>query len=391
MEQATERVELRDRVIHILGTAHISAESVRDVRALIGETKPDRVCVEIDAGRYRTMTEKRSWENLDIAKVLKSGQGFLLLANLVLSSFQRRLGSGFGVNPGDEMLEAVKASEEAGIPCEFCDREVQVTLKRAWAKSGLWNKSKLLASLISSAFSREELSEKELENLRTKSALDDMMGELADYLPSVKEVLIDERDRYLASKIYASGTGTVVAVLGAGHLKGTVEWLKKLDGGAPVDVSDIETVPPPGIASKIVGLAFPLLIVGLIVAGFFFSGANAGLAQVLNWVLWNGSLAALGCLVAGGHPLTILTGFFGAPIATLNPVVGVGLFTGLVELFVRKPKVQDFETLSEDIKSVKGFYRNKVTRALLVFFFSSVGGVIGNWIAIPVLTSSLFK
>jgi pheromone shutdown-related protein TraB len=392
MSQTVRRVELNGRSVILAGTAHISPESIEEVRSLVDAEKPGRLCVELDAGRWKSMSEGGNWQSLDIGKVLKEGRGFLLLANLALAGFQRRMGSEVGVKPGEEMLAAVRAAEAAGVPYSFCDREVQVTLKRAWAKSGFWNRSKLLAGLVDSAFSQEKLSEEEIERLKERNELEEMMGELADYLPSVKEVLIDERDRYLASRIYANSEPLVLAVVGAGHLNGIEAWLKKLDAGeASPDVSDIDSVPPPGVWGKAAGWIIPILIVGLIALGFLRSGTQASLDLLLRWILANGSLAALGSALCMAHPLTILLSFVAAPIATLNPFIGVGLFAGLAEAFLRKPRVQDLEGLADDVASLRGFYRNRVTHILLVFFVSSLGGAIGNFIALPFLAATLFK
>ena len=392
MSQTIRRIELKDRTVILAGTVHISQESAIEVRQLIESEKPGRVCVEIDEGRYRSMSQDKGWESLDIGKVLKEGKGFLLMANLALAGFQRRMGASIGSKPGDEMLAAVRAAEEAGIPYTFCDREVQVTLKRAWMKSGFWNKSKLLASLVESAFSNEKLSEAEIEKLKEKNELDSMMAELASFLPSVKEVLIDERDRFLASRIFVASESLVVAVVGAGHLDGIEAWLRRLDAGeASPDTSDIEASPPPSKAGKIIGWSIPVIIVGFIVLGFFKSGTDASLSMLLRWVLLNGSLAALGSALCLAHPLTIVLSFLMAPVATLNPFVGVGLFAGLAEAFLRKPRVSDLENLASDVTSVKGFYKNRVTKILLIFFLSSLGGMIGNFIALPFLASGALK
>jgi pheromone shutdown-related protein TraB len=388
MSQTVRRIELGSRTVILAGTAHISQDSIAEVRSLVESERPGRVCVELDGGRWRSMSEDRGWESLDIGKVLKEGRGFLLLANLALSGFQRRMGSEVGVKPGEEMLAAVRTAEAAGIPYSFCDREVQVTLKRAWAKSGLWNRSKLLASLIESAFSKEKLTEGEIEKLKERNELEEMMGELADFLPSVKEVLIDERDRFLASRIYATSENVVLAVVGAGHLSGIEAWLRRFAAGeASTDTSDIESVPPPSILGRVIGWLVPALIVGLIVLGFFTSGRTASLDLLLRWILTNGSLAALGSALCMAHPLTIAISFVTAPFATLNPFVGVGLFAGLAEAFLRKPRVQDLESLADDVASIGGFYRNRVTHILLIFFASSIGGAIGNFIALPFLAS----
>lgn len=397
MSQTEKRLMLQGREIILLGTAHISQESIVQVTTSIREEKPDCVAIELDEQRYASMKNPEAWKNLDIVKVLKSGQGFVLMANLVLSSFQKRMGADVGVKPGEEMQAAIAVAEELGIPAVMVDRPIQMTLKRAWAKNSLWGKCKLLSVLLSSAFEKSEITAEEIERLKNESEMDSMMNEIAEYLPAVKAVLIDERDRYLASHIWEAQVKDapakkIVAVLGAGHLPGVVRHLEALAAGtASSDTADISQLPPAGIGSKVAGLAFPVLIVTLIAAGFFTGGAKASLDMLVQWILWNGSLAALGALVAGGHILTVLAGFVGAPLATLNPVVAVGLFTGLVQAWVNKPKVEDMEHLTDDATSLKGFYKNRILRVLLVFFLSSIGGVIGNGIAVPSLVATIAR
>jgi pheromone shutdown-related protein TraB len=388
-------VSLAGKEITLIGTAHVSRESIDEVRRVIQEEHPAAVCVELDQGRYGSMTEKENWERLNVAKVFKEGKGFLLIANLVLSGFQRRLGDELGVKPGEEMKTAVETARELGIPFYFCDREVQITLRRAWARCGLWNKCKLLASLLSGAFSTEKLSEAEIENLKQASELDGMMAELSDYLPPVKSTLIDERDRYLAARIWQSAQGLsapVAAVVGAGHLQGIRRQLEQIAaGGTPIDTADLDSIPKGGFLNKAAGWIIPVLIAALIAAGFLRSGADVSIAMLLRWVLLNGSLAALGTIVALGHPLSVLVSFVGAPIATINPFIGVGLFSGIIEATLRKPRVEDAQNIAADVSSIKGIYRNRISRALLVFFLSTLGGAIGNFISIPSLAGLLVK
>jgi len=355
-------------------------------RIITGEM-PERVCVEIDSSRYKSMTEKQNWSSLNIYQVIREKKGFLLLGNLVLSSFQRRLGIDLGVKPGEEMMRAVTVAEGLGIPYSFSDREIQTTLRRAWAKTGFWGKNKMLAAMISSIISNEKLTPAEIEELKKKSELEGMMEELASYLPAVKEVLIDERDLYLASKIYETGEKRVLAVVGAGHVPGIVRRLGEMHAaGRAADTGEIETVPAGGRFSKIMPWLIPLAIVALIGWGFYSAGSRAGLEMIWMWIAVNGGLAALGSLLALAHPVTIAASLFAAPVATLNPAIGVGMITGLLEAYFRKPRVEDFERLHEDIASLRGFFRNRFTHVLLVFFFSSLGGMAGNFIALPYLT-----
>ncbi len=388
--QTVTRIHFGEKEIILLGTAHVSRDSVDEVKRTIAEEEPDHVCVEIDAQRYKTLTEGQDWSKLSIDKVLKERKGFLLLANLVLQAFQKKLGENLGVKPGEEMKAAIDAAREGEIPHSLADREIQVTLRRAWSQSSLWNKLKMVASLLASIFSNEKLSEEEIEQLKQKSALQDMMEELADYLPSVKEVLIDERDRYLAANIFKAEGKRVVAVIGAGHVRGIIEWLYAFhEGRAATELEEISTVPPASRAKKILPWILPALIVALIAVGFINSGWNQGLRMFLYWVVVNGSLSMLGAIVALAHPLTIILSFLAAPFTSLNPTIGVGIVTGLFEGYIRRPRVSDFENIQTDILSVRGFFRNRFTHALVVFFLSSIGSSIGTFIAFPFLLSLL--
>ncbi|MDR2803742.1 MAG: TraB/GumN family protein [Treponema sp.] len=397
-ENTETRITLRfdGREIILIGTAHISRESIDETRNVILSEMPGMVCIELDSGRFTSMTQKDSWAKLDIVNVIREGKGFLLIANLVLSSFQYRLGYELGVKPGEEMRAAVDTAVELNIPYSFCDREVQQTLRRAWSKCGFWSKCKLLAGLLSSAFNTEKPSEAEIENLKKQSELDGMMKELSAFLPEVKETLIDERDRYLTAKIWENSAqsvnGKTIAVVGAGHLEGVKAHIECIAAGTEnIDTASLEASIPSGPFGKIISWIIPAAIVALIAAGFFRAGAELSFEMLIRWVLWNGSLAAAGALIALAHPLAILVSFIGAPIGTLSPFIGVGLFSGATQALLRRPRISDAENLTESITSIKGLYNNRITHALLVFLLSSVGGVIGNFISIPRLAGILFK
>jgi len=386
-------ITLNGKEFKLIGTAHVSRESIEEVRNIICEEKPDMVCVELDQGRYNSIANNDNWEKLNLSKVFKEGKGFLLIANLVLASFQRRLGNELGVKPGEEMKTAIETAKEQNISFSLCDREVHTTLRRAWTRCGLWSKAKLLASLLASAFTTEKLSEEEIENLKNRSELDGMMNELANYLPGVKAVLIDERDRYLAAKIWSSSLGEIkkiVSVVGAGHLQGMKTHLEKLASGEEsADVNELDEIPPPGFFSKIARFIIPAAVIALVAFGFFRAGTEMGLSMIFQWVLWNGSLAALGAIIALAHPLAILVSFLGAPITSLNPFIGVGILSGLLQVTLRKPRVSDAQNISADSANLKGIYRNRITRALLVFFLSSLGSSIGTFVSIPAIVGRL--
>lgn len=381
MSQTRIELELNGRKITLVGTAHVSKESVEEVKNTITELKPDCVAVELDEKRADSIKNSSRYSELDLVKVLKKNEGFLLLANLILASFQRRMGLNAGVKPGDEMIAAMNAAEENGIRCTLVDRPIQITLKRAWGKNSFWGKCKLLATLLSSAFSKEEIEPAEIEKLKERNEMDSMMNELSEYMPVIKTVLIDERDQYLASKIWESEGNNIVAVLGAGHLSGVKAHIEKLASGtALADTTEISQLPKKGLLPKIIGWLIPACIIGLITAGFIYGGLQAGTQILSTWFLWNAIPAAVLTAIAFGHPLAILVGFVAAPFTSLCPFIGVGFCTAIVQALVCKPKVSDMENLQNDVSSIKGFYKNRILRTLLVFILSSLGSTLGTFI-----------
>lgn len=381
---------LNGREFFLLGTAHVSRESISDVEREIETQKPDCVAIELDEQRYASLKNPESWRNLDIVKVLKEKRGWVLLANLVLGSYQKRMGEDTGVQPGEEMKIAAEKANSLGIPIALVDRPIQTTLRRAWAKNSFFGKCKLLAVLFSSIFEKENISSEQIEELKNSNEMDSMMAELAEYFPAVKQVLIDERDLFLASSIWHSKGNKVLAVLGAGHLPGVERWLKQFAEDASLsDVSNINEVPKAKFFTKLIAWAIPLAILALIVAGFFKGGASTSIDMLLQWWLVNGTLAALGTIIARGHIASILVSFCGAWLTSLNPFIGIGVVAGLVQASVCKPKVHDMEFLREDATSVKGFYKNRILRVLLVFLLSSVGSSIGTFVAFPALVRIL--
>lgn len=370
------------RQIVLVGTAHVSQESIDEVNAVIERERPDNVAIELDDKRLESMKDPDNWRKMDVVKVLKNKQGFLMMANIVLATYQRKMGKSQGIQPGDEMIAAMNKAQELGIPQTMVDRSISVTLRRAWAKNRFFGKCKLLAALISSAFSKEQVSPEEIENLKNNSEMDNMMNELSTYLPKVKEALIDERDRYLASKIWECKGDKVLAVLGAGHLPGVQAYLDRLaKGEVSSDCSDIDVVPPRRVISKVMSFVIPILIVLIIAAGFVFGGQKKGWEMLGSWIIWNGVLAGIGAAIGGAHPLTILVSILGAPFTSLCPFIGIGLVAGLVQAAVCKPLVKDMETLQDSAGKLKGWYKNRILRVLLVFILSSLGSTLGTFAA----------
>ena len=380
---ATQKfIELNGRKFILVGTAHVSAKSVEEVQNVIREQNPDAVAIELDEKRRESMEDPEAWRKMDIIKVLKNKQGFLMLANIVLSGYQKRMGTNSGVKPGDEMMAAINTAKELNIPQVMVDRPIAVTLRRAWAINSFWGKMKLLSSLAVSAFSKEEVDSEQIEKLKQNSEMDSMMAELSDYMPKVKEVLIDERDRYLASHIWDSQGNNVLAILGAGHLPGVESWLKKLASGeAKSDCTDISSVPPASTASKILAWTIPALVVALIVVGFVFGGRKTGFDLVWRWVVYNGVFAGIGGIIAAAHPVTILIAVLSAPFTSLCPFIGVGMVTGIVQAAINKPKVEDMENIQKDATSIKGFYKNRILRVLWIFLWTTIGSTVGTILA----------
>ena len=377
-------------VIHLVGTAHVSNQSVEEVRSIIEEQHPDRVCIELDDGRMKSKTRENSWENMDIKKILKDGKGFLLLANTALASFQKRMGAQTGADPGAEIVGAAKLAEEMGIPVSLCDREIQITFRRAWGKSSLWNKCKLLATLISAAFSNEEISEEELAELKNEETLESMMKEVAKELPSVKEVLIDERDRYLATSIFKAEGKTKVAVIGAGHTQGIIRTFERLEKGElSLDTSDLTAIPPKGVGSKIAQWIIPTLVVLLVVLGIVLNGWDQGIKAFLWWMVANASSTFVFTLIGGASFLTCLLSGVTAPFFVLNPVLGVGIFAGIWQASFKPPKVKDFENMSNDALTLKGWYKNRILKCLVALLTSSLGSILGSLVAFPFIIARI--
>lgn len=378
-----EIVQDGKRII-LVGTAHISKESVQEVQQVIKEENPDTVCVELCAHRYESIRNATNWKNMDIVKVVKEGKAAMLMANLILSAFQKKMGDKLGVKPGAEMAAAITAAEEIDANLVLADRDVTVTLKRAWGGLSFWQKMKLMFQVLFGIFDSPDISEKEVEELKQKDMLNEAIESMAKELPGIKSVLIDERDQYQATKIARATGETVVAIVGAAHIPGIKKELKN-----QADLFELEKIPKPKMTGKIIKWSIPAVIIGIIAYGFFGMNTDVSLEMIKRWVLANGLLSAFGAALAGGHILTILAAFVAAPITSLNPTIAAGWVSGLTEAWVRKPRVEDFENLPNDITSIKGFRSNEITKILLVVVLSNLGSAIGTFIFIPLVAKYL--
>lgn len=369
----THRIQIGDKEIILIGTAHVSKKSAEEVKEVIQEEKPDTVCVELCESRFKTITDADKWKNTDIISIIKQGKAVMLLINLVLSSYQKRLARQFGIQPGQEMIQGITSAQEIGATLCLADRDIQTTLMRIWRTVSLWGKIKLLFQLLFSILLSEDISEEEMEKMKAQDMLTSILDELSGSFPQLKRTLVDERDQYLAQKIKEAPGNKVVAVLGAAHIPGIT---RELDNDQECNLKLLTEIPPSSKIGKVLGWSIPVLILVLI-ASTFSVDRTAGMDQIISWVLWNGSLSALGTLLALGHPLSILVAFIASPISSLNPLIAAGWFAGLMEAYIRKPNVQDFENISDDIHSLRGFWRNKVTHILLVVVLANLGSSMG--------------
>jgi pheromone shutdown-related protein TraB len=378
------RLAADEKEIILIGTAHVSRESVQLVESVIASEKPDTVCIELCASRYQALRQKDRWRDMDIVKVIKEKKAFLLLSNLLLASFQKRIARKMDVQPGAEMLKAVESADAVGAEICLADRDIRTTLSRAWHSMGWWSRFKLLAQLLLAMGQTDDITEADIERMKQQDVLEALLSEVGQSMPALKTILIDERDQYLAEKIRQSPGRKIVAVVGAGHVPGIINhW------GAAVDLPALEQLPPPGRWAAVLKWGIPGSIVALFAAGFFYGGREAGQDMILLWSLCTGVLAGLGAALALAHPVTIISSALVAPFTTLHPLIAAGWISGLVESFSRKPKVRDLESLPDDILSVRGFWHNNVTRVLLVVAFVNLGASIGTLVAFPVIVRML--
>jgi pheromone shutdown-related protein TraB len=380
-------VRIGSREVLLVGTAHVSRESADLVERTIQREKPDHVCIELDDQRYQALVKKQEWESLDLRQVIRRRQLATLIANLVLATYQRRIGDKLGILPGTELLAAARAAEESGIPFSLCDRQIRVTLLRAWRSMSLFQRAKLMTFVLSGLLVDPDLSEEDLREMRKKDVLSELMEGLSQALPTLKRVLIDERDRFLAERIRATDGRKIVAVVGAGHVEGI---RKILEGGEPVDMSEISETPSARGGWKWVGWAIPAVIVGSLGAIAWTKGLAVAGDNLWFWILANGIPAGIGAILALAHPLTILVAFVAAPITSLTPVIGAGYVTAFVQAYVCPPYVRDFQRLSADAGSLTQWWRNRLLRVLLAFILPTIGSIVGTYVGGIEIVRNLF-
>ncbi len=376
-----------DREIIVVGTAHISRQSVDLVREVIENEKPDTVCIELDPQRYKALSEQKRWESLDLKKLIKEKQLSTLIVNILLSSYQKKLGEKLGVMPGTELLEAANAAKENDIPISLCDREIRITLRRAWNSMSFFQKIKLMTGGLAGIFESNELTEEKLQEIRQKDVLSELMAELGKSMPVLKRVLLDERDSYLAQKIIKSEGKKIVAVVGAGHVNGIIAAINEKRN---IDLSKIEIIPPASPWIKIIGWGIPAIIVTSIILIGYYKGLAAAGDNSLYWFLANGIPSAIGAIIALGHPITIISVFFAAPFTSLTPLIGAGYVAAFIQAYFNPPLVKEIQQVADDVNKPAMWWRNKLLRVLLVFILSGLGSLLGTYLGAYKIISNLF-
>lgn len=370
----------------LLGTAHVSRASADDVAALLASGAFDAVAVELCPARHQALVNPDVWGQTDLYQVFRQGRTTMMAASLALGAYQQRLAEQFNVRPGEEMQAALEGALARGLPVLLIDRDIGTTLRRVYRNVPWWQRLGILGGLLGSVLSREQVSEQEIERLKEGDLLETTFAEFADRNTVLYQPLIAERDEYMAARLCEeaqnSGHKNILAVIGAGHLKGIATHLEDATTCADpkATVQRLEARPPAARWPKVI----PWLIVAVILAGFVIGFARSpelGWAMVWDWLLINGTLSALGAFIATGHPVTVLTAFLAAPWTSLNPMIGAGMVAGAVELYFRKPRVADFNSLRHDVTHWRGWWKNRVSRTLLVFFLASLGSAVGTYVA----------
>lgn len=385
LEGQPHAVVERDGVRYtLLGTAHVSKASVDAVDRAISHGGFDAIAIELDAPRLQSLTDPDALARLDLVQVIRSGRTAMFAANLALSAYQRRLAEQLGIEPGAELKLAARLGKERGLPVHLIDREVGLTFRRAMDRLGWWGRAKVGAGLIASMFADETVGAEEIEKLKQGDMLESSFGEFANENPALYETVIGERDRYMAARLRELGADPaaaprdVLAVVGAGHLRGMTAHLANETGEPGPLRESLEALPRKSDMPWFT-IALALFVLGGFAYGFWKGGIEVGSDLLLEWVLATGLMGALGCAIAGGHPLSILVAFLASPVTPLHPALASGTLSALTEAWLRKPTYADFMALRDDVQSMRGWWRNRVARVLLNFFLTSMGTAIGVW------------
>ena len=371
----------------IIGTAHVSADSAKLVEETIRDVQPDTIAIELDKQRFEVIQNRKKYENTDIIQILKSKKALFFTAQLIMSSYQRKIAKKLGVTPGAEFKKAIELSLELKARLVLADRDVGFTLKRLIRLMTFRDKVKAFAALLFATEEDKNIDEEKIAEIKNPDTLTALIGEMGESMPKVKQVMLDERDLYLAGRIQENLGQKTVAVVGAAHVQGIIKTLERKISAE--ELAAVEYIPPASRLSKILPWILPAVILGFFIYGFMSGNSEMAGQAAIYWILINGILTALGCILALGHPLTIPAGFIAAPITSLNPMIGAGMVTGLVQILLVRPKVLDIEKAVDDASSFKGWWKNRLTRVLLVTVFASIGSAIGTFVAFPMVVKIL--
>jgi len=370
----------------LLGTAHVSQASADKVAELLGPDglEVDAVAVELCRSRAQSMTDPEALARLDLFAVIRQRRVYMVAASLALGAYQQRIADQFGIEPGAEQRMAMRLAEARGLPLLLIDREVGTTLRRAAHNLGFFQRLNLFSGLLVGLLTREKVTEEEIESLKQGDILETAFAELAQDRASLYLPLITERDQYMAARLRQAAEQqryrNILAVVGAGHLKGLSEQLERDTEASEKLIAELDQVPPPSRFWRVFPWALVVVILSVFAYGFT-RNTELGWNMVADWVLINGGLSALGAALAAAHPLTVLGAFFAAPLTSLNPTIGAGMVAGALELSLRRPSVGSFGRLREDVTSLRGWWRNPVSKVLLVFIFSTIGSAAGTYLA----------
>ena len=384
-DQPVKTIQLRQCAITLLGTAHVSKASADKVQELIATGQYDAVAVELCPSRHKAIVNPDAMAKMDLFQVIKKGQASMVAASLALGAFQQRLAEQFGIEPGAEMRVAIKDARAANLPVLLIDREIGTTMKRIYYNVPWWKRANLFAGLLASVISKEKFSEAEIERLKEGDVLESSFSQFAENEKDLFQPLISERDEYMSARLIKecqeNNYRHILAVVGAGHLNGMAQQLEAENILDPDQrIAQLDVIPPPSPWLKWI----PWAIVALILSGFvigFSRSPELGTSMVIEWIVINGGLSAIGAAIAFAHPLSIVTAFCAAPLTSLNPTIGAGMVVAAVETYLRKPEVGDFNRLRSDTTTLKGWWHNRVTRILLIFILSTLGSAIGTYVA----------
>ncbi len=361
-------------MIEIVGTAHVSKDSVDEVRSIILDKKPDVVAVELCQSRFDGLLEIR---DVPIVDIVRSGNSFLFIVNMLLSFIQRRIGDEMGVKPGKEMLVAIDTAKEVGAEVALIDRDIKITLSRAISGMGLWEKLTLLKEVIISFFTGTE--EVDIEELKKEENLVEVLEGFKDVAPTLYTALVTERDAYMASKLVdiSKKHENIVAVVGAGHKKG-IEGFLSMPESLPERGSLLTT--KKGRFLPLVKYGIPIFIVVSFILAF--SRGFSIQESLFLWIVYHAVPTGIGVAIAGGHPLSILVGMAASPLTSLNPMLAAGWFAGFTEAKIRRTTVGDVKEMFR-ISGYRALYRNRAFKVLLVAALANIGSTIGTFTFIP--------